>query len=249
MEQEYKIEGLTCQGCVAKVGSAIRQLEAVEDVQINLSEGKARIKAQNQVDLQQLQSAIGAKGNYNITTIQADFAQQAVNGHQVAPKEANPYQRLFPLFLIFAYLIGVVLLSQLVGGRWNSMEAIRFFMAGFFLTFSFFKFLDLKGFATSFSMYDPIAKRWPGYGYFYPFLELILGIFFFIGEYLFVASIVTLVIVSIGTVGVARAVFSKQTIQCACLGTVFNLPMTKVTMIENSIMMVMAALMILSYIF
>jgi hypothetical protein len=37
---------------------------------------------------------------------------------------------------------------------------------------------------------------------------------------------------------------NKKKIVCACLGTVFNLPMTKVTIIEDSIMVAMAAFML-----
>ncbi len=51
-------------------------------------------------------------------------------------------------------------------------------MAGFFIVFSFLKFLDLKGFARSYTMYDLLAKQWKVYGFIYPFLELGLGIMY-----------------------------------------------------------------------
>ncbi|MCX6854574.1 MAG: heavy-metal-associated domain-containing protein, partial [Verrucomicrobia bacterium] len=35
---------------------------------------------------------------------------------------------------------------------------------------------------------------------------------------------------------------SRQTIRCACLGTVFNLPMSTVTIIEDGVMLGMALL-------
>jgi hypothetical protein len=38
----------------------------------------------------------------------------------------------------------------------------------------------------------------------------------------------------------------KASIQCACLGTALKLPMTKATFIENFIMILMAAWMLLS---
>ena len=40
------------------------------------------------------------------------------------------------------------------------MQAMNVFMAGFFLSFSFFKMPDLKGFAESYSMYD-VADLFP----------------------------------------------------------------------------------------
>jgi hypothetical protein len=36
-------------------------------------------------------------------------------------------------------------------------------MGLFYIVFSFFKFLDLKGFSVSFRMYDPLAKALPVY--------------------------------------------------------------------------------------
>jgi hypothetical protein len=50
------------------------------------------------------------------------------------------------------------------------MHFMQIFMAGFFLTFSFFKLLNLKGFAESYAMYDVIAKRIPVWGYIYAFI-------------------------------------------------------------------------------
>jgi hypothetical protein len=46
-------------------------------------------------------------------------------------------------------------------------------------------------------------------------------------------------------IGVSRSVIQKTNIQCACLGTVFNLPMSYVTIIENGIMLIMALFMLI----
>ena len=49
---------------------------------------------------------------------------------------------------------------------------------------------------------------------------------------------------AIGSIGVFQALREKKTIQCACLGTALKLPMTKVTLIEDVGMGVMALLML-----
>ena len=54
----------------------------------------------------------------------------------------------------------------------------------------------------------------------------------------------TLGILSI-TLGVDRVLMFKQQIQCACLGSVLNLPMTEATLIENAVMIGMAGWMLL----
>ena len=111
--------------------------------------------------------------------------------------------------------------------------------------FSFFKFLDLSGFAQSFSSYDVIAGRWTGFGYVYPFVELALGIAYVVGLNPLVTNSVTVFVMSVGTVGVVKSLLHKKQIQCACLGTVFNLPMSKVTLIEDLLMVLMALAMLI----
>ena len=57
---------------------------------------------------------------------------------------------------------------------------------------------------------------------------------------------ITIFILSTTTLGVLKALYRKKEIQCGCLGTVFQLPMTEVTLIENFIMIFMSIFMIIS---
>jgi hypothetical protein len=93
-------------------------------------------------------------------------------------------------------------------------------------------------------MYDPLAKRISVYGWIYPFIEVLLGLMFLFRFRIDVALILTLVVLGITTFGVAKALWSKKAIKCACLGTALNLPMTKATFIENTIMIVMAIIIL-----
>ena len=118
-------------------------------------------------------------------------------------------------------------------------------MGGFFLVFSFFKFLDIRGFAASYRSYDLLAKAVPAYGFIYPFLELALGLAWaFVGGTYRVA-LSTVVLMGFSAIGVIAAVARKQQIQCACLGTVFNLPMSTVTIIEDLLMVAMAGALLI----
>ena len=105
--------------------------------------------------------------------------------------------------------------------------------------------LDLGGFAMTFSMYDPIANRVPFYSKFYPFIETILGLMLLVRFNVDIALIATIVILGFTTYGVTKTLLSKRTIKCACLGTALDLPMTEATFIENAIMIIMSAIMIL----
>jgi hypothetical protein len=117
------------------------------------------------------------------------------------------------------------------------------FMAGFFLVFSFFKMLDIRAFATAYQSYDIIAAKAKWYGYVFPFIELALGIAYILYSDNELTHLITAIIMFVSLVGVVRSVVKKSEIQCACLGTVFNLPMSYVTIVEDGIMLAMALFM------
>ena len=118
------------------------------------------------------------------------------------------------------------------------------FMAGFFLVFSFFKLLNLKGFAESYAMYDVVAKKVSAWAYLYAFIELGLGISYLLNYNPLVTNVVAFIVMSLSIIGVLQSVFNKKKIQCACLGAVFNLPMSTVTIIEDGLMILMSGIMI-----
>jgi len=137
-----------------------------------------------------------------------------------------------PLILIVAFIAGVTLLAQYPFAEFSAMLWMRHFMAGFFIVFAFFKLLNISGFANSYAMYDVIAQRWKSWAYLINFNPLL-------------TNVATLIILSIGTIGVVKSNLNKRSIQCACLGEVFNLPMSKVTIVENVSMLVMAGFMLI----
>jgi len=94
-------------------------------------------------------------------------------------------------------------------------------------------------------MYDPLARVIPIYGWVYPFIETGLGLLFLFRLEIKIALISTLIILGATTIGVVRTMINKSTIQCACLGTALRLPMTKATLIENGIMLIMAVWMLI----
>jgi hypothetical protein len=126
------------------------------------------------------------------------------------------------------------------------MQAMNVFMAGFFLTFSFFKMLDLNGFAESYSMYDIVAKKIKAWGYIYAFIELGLGIAYAANFQPLGTNLVTLIVMTVSIIGVLQSVFNKRKIKCACLGAVFNLPMSTVTIIEDLLMIAMSGIMLIT---
>jgi len=159
-------------------------------------------------------------------------------------EEKSKLQQLKPLLLIIFYIATASILLHYKDWRWNAF--MLDFMGLFYIVFSFFKMLDLKGFPDSFRMYDPLAKRVPAYGWVYPFIETGLGLMFLMRFEVEISLIITLVVLGITTIGVTKTLLDKKSIRCACLGTALKLPMTEATFIENAIMIVMATLMLLN---
>lgn len=247
MQKTYKIEGMTCGGCKASVEKTLNSLENVKNVTVDLENGEATINMKKHISVDELQNALPEK--YQITEKKKDTETSSAHKKEISAvafegDEKSTLRQLFPLFLIFGYItVASILINR---NSFNLEHFMLDFMGLFYIVFSFFKFLDIRGFAMSFNMYDPLAKQISGYGFVYPFIELTLGLFFLFRFQVDVALIATLVILGITTVGVTKALLDKKSIQCACLGSVLNLPMTKATFIENSIMILMAVFMLIN---
>ena len=235
-ETTYLIEGMTCMGCVKGVEQKLMNVEQIHAVAVDLNSGEAKITtADSELPLNSLQKTLGSK--YQISAQSTAGIQQ-----ELATESPSKWVQLKPLFLIFAYLVATTVLLH-----WDTADLSAMmldFMGLFYVVFSFFKFLDLKGFQTSFQMYDPLAKRISAYGWVYPFIELALGLCFLMRYQLEFALILTLLILGMTTIGVLRVLIDKRQIQCACLGTALKLPMTEATFIENAVMIVMALFML-----
>lgn len=149
-----------------------------------------------------------------------------------------------PLIVIFSLIIAVTVAHQLYYG-WNFYEGMRIFMAAFFLIFGFFKILNLNGFVQAYAMYDLIAQRYRWYGYVYPFLELGLAVAYLFSWNLPFTNVFTLVLMLVSAAGVFNELRKGKGIVCGCLGTVFKIPMTYVTLAEDLLMALMAFLMLI----
>lgn len=110
----------------------------------------------------------------------------------------------YPIFLIAFYILIVAIINNIVGDTINWLGLMNQFMAGFFLVFSAFKFLDIKGFATGYATYDLLAKRFYGYGFIYPFLELGLGILYIGNWFPKTTLFLTIFIMGFSSIGVIR---------------------------------------------
>jgi copper chaperone CopZ len=237
MTHTYQLTGMTCGGCENKVKSNLLVLPDVTAVEVSKDTNSATISMDKHIGLDALQRALGgSESKYQISAAH----------HSETLEEAKSWAETYkPILLIFGYVTAIALVVSWQDSAINFMVFMRIFMAGFFLTFSFFKMLNLKGFAESYAMYDIVAKKFSPWGYIYAFIELGLGLSFALNLSPTVVNWVTLIVMTISILGVLESVLNKKKIQCACLGAVFNLPMSTVTIVEDAIMIAMSASMLI----
>ena len=250
--QTYALTGLHCGTCINKVTQALAPLAAgvevsLQPMQVVLTGATAGFDI--------LRTAVESAGKYvlvpnsasNTALGQSILAQTAPELIAYESQSTSWLATYSPLLLIVAYILGGSVLLQIgmdgLAGV-TAVETMRYFMAGFFLVFSFFKLLDINAFADAYSGYDLLAKRWRGWGLIYPFVELAMGIAYLAHFNPLFTHWVTIIVMGFSAIGVIRAVASKTQIQCACLGTVFKLPMSTVTIVEDVGMVLMAAAML-----
>lgn len=242
MEHTYHISGMTCGGCEAKVKSTLEALPEVTEAIVNKDSGEAKITMSSHIELTKLQQTIAnLGGKYELTQPE----KPVMTSTSFKEKDERSWWETYkPVLLIFIYIFATTALIEVMSNVIDPIRWMRHFMAGFFLVFSFFKLLNLKGFKESYQMYDVVARKWPVWGYIYAFTELGLGIAFLLALNPIIVNSVTLVVMSVSIIGVLKTVLNKQAIQCACLGDVFNLPMSTVTIIEDGLMIVMSIAML-----
>jgi hypothetical protein len=152
-------------------------------------------------------------------------------------KDFLPIIVIFSIIILFTIIITIFVRPEFEFG-------MRMFMGSFFLIFGFFKIINLRDFAAAYQTYDIVAKQSRMYAFIYPFIEL-----FFAAAYLLdfggvVRDVTVLVIMSASAIGVIQKLRLKEEIPCACLGMVFVLPMTWVTLFEDVLMAIEAMIMI-----
>ena len=229
MTHTYQITGMTCGSCEAKVKSALLAVEHVTATEVSRETASATITMDKHIALSELQKMLGNK--YQIS---------AIHHHESIEQTKSWLATYKPVLLIFFYILAVTALIEFSTEQIDYSRWMRHFMAGFFLTFSFFKMLNLKGFKESYVMYDIVARKFPVWGYIYAFTELFLGIAFLLNFNPVLVNGITFIVMSVSIIGVLKTVLNKKTIKCACLGDVFNLPMSTVTIIEDGLMILMS---------
>jgi hypothetical protein len=238
METKVFRTNVKCQNCVSKVALVLDTDQYIADWSVRTDDNRKLLSVTGErVEPGHVRSLIKKAG----FEVYEEIREPAIEA--ASPPSRETY---FPLMLVFLYLADFVALSQIRAGRWDWMASMNDFMGGFFVVFSFFKLLNIRSFADAYRSYDLVASGLPAYGYVYPFIELTLGVCYLTALAPLATNMATFAVMSVGAIGVARTLLRKNKIQCACLGTVFNLPMSKITLVEDLLMAGMSAAMIVA---
>lgn len=234
MKQTYKIEGMHCASCVEKIRGVLKGLAT--SISVTLDPPRAVLESTTVLDLAELNKAVEKVGTYKLIPIVDTSAISTQDDPQ-----KTWLKTYYPLFLI----VGLIVVVSFRGVT-NIHDWMLHFMAGFFIVFGFFKLLDVKGFRDAYATYDLLAKRWNNYGLIYPFLEIGLGLAFLFQVNVPMTLWFSAILMGFSSLGVIKALAEKRKIRCACLGTVLNLPMSTITLVEDLGMVAMSAWMLWS---
>jgi len=233
----YVIEGMHCEACIEKIKMALSS--HVNVIEVTLNPPLLKVEARRAPGLKKLNADLSLIGKYRLQPVIHNTGSGLA---EEAEGNKNGLRSYYPIFLITAYIVTIAFINNFHGHSMNWQGWMSQFMAGFFLVFSAFKFLDIRGFAEGYATYDLLARRWHTYGFIYPFLELILGLLYLTGWFFTTTQLLTIFIMGFSSLGVINSLLKKQKIQCACLGTILKVPLSTVTLTEDLTMVALAVL-------
>lgn len=164
-------------------------------------------------------------------------------GLRVRDPKALTYTPVLAVFAVTALM--ALAASHAALGSALTRQAGEWFVAFSMCVLAMLKLRDVETFSTMFLNYDLLARRWPLYGYVYPFAELGAGVLMTAGLLTWVSAPVALLIGGIGAVSVFKAVYlDKRELKCACVGGDSNVPLGFVSLTENLLMIAMGVWML-----
>lgn len=160
-------------------------------------------------------------------------------------EEKPPRWRSYiPLLVIVSLTLLAATSRQFAEESWSIRSWMHDWMGFFLVIFAMLKLLDLSGFADGFQMYDLLAKKSRIYAKLYPFLELSLGLAYLTHPANPWVYIATIILMTFGAAGVISALRKGLDVNCACLGSFLEVPLSTVALVEDLGMAAMAAVML-----
>ena len=239
MQAVYKVEGMTCQGCADNIQNGLNNQSFINKANVSLQESKLTIDSDSTLDINSLNSIVSTLGNYKIRPNTTNILSEIV----------NYFTSKKPIVIALSIVILSSLAMQISDETFSLNKWFMSYMGIFFIIFSFLKLLNVSGFSMTFKKYDLISKIIPPYATSYPFIELSLGIIFLTQtqSILIYANAFTLIFMVSQTIGIIWSLSKSEQIQCACMGSAVDVPLSSLTVVENITMIAMATYMIIQF--
>lgn len=236
MKHKYLIEGVHVKNR-SEVKRLIEQIEQITDVDIDAENKFAIISMGDHVQTDTISDKTKQIDGFKISM----DVDSVINGEG----KESVWKELRPLFIIIFFII--ILTSMFTAYHSGDVFYwLRIFMSIFFIVFGILKLIKLKDFARTYATYDLLAAKSKIYAMAYPFIEIGLGVLLFLNLFTVYVNVFVIIIMSVGSLGVFKKLKSGVKIECACLGTLFKVPMTWVTLAEDLLMVFMALFMLAS---
>lgn len=165
-------------------------------------------------------------------------------GKEVKDSDEVSYQPVIAIFTV-SFLMALAM-SWVAYDSLFTVRAIEWFISIAMCLLAVQKLQNVESFSTMFLNYDLLARKWPRYGYLYPFGEALAGILMISGAFVWLSSPIALFIGTVGAISVFKAVYlDKRELKCACVGGNSRVPLGFVSLTENLMMMTMGIWMLI----
>lgn len=222
--QTYYIKGVYCNKCIQKIRDVVGDSFRI----IDLQKITGRFTISSSVSFDEIKTKIDG-----ITT--GTFSLQKTPPYlYIVEQIAKKYWPIFTGLLLSLFF------ALVLPGSTSAN-----FMGCYFIIFGVLKIITLKGFVSMYRQYDVLAQHSKIFATLYPFVELGLGVSYFIIPHSFVLNSIVFVLMLIKAYGVGKVLVKKETVQCACLGARFSVPISYVTLGEDLLMALMAGYMLI----
>lgn len=163
-------------------------------------------------------------------------------GTIIYAKSTKKEYRKFLAVVLFI-CVAATLMSTLISFRWE--DWVRWFVGSSLLVFGGFKLISFESFLQVFPRYDPLAARYRWYSYFYPMMQVLMGIFFILDITFYFRYLVVFGLTGISLMGLYTNLDRQgPSSQNTWLGHFLKLPMSTALLFED-VMIVLAVLVLL----
>ena len=79
MQETFKLEGMTCQGCADTIQNGLNEQSFIDKAIVSLEENSLVINAKQNLDINSLNSIVSGLGNYKVRPFKTNLIAQIIN--------------------------------------------------------------------------------------------------------------------------------------------------------------------------